>query len=459
MQRRDFLKTSAAFVVGPQSASTYRHRGYLGWITDLATQPDPFTAWPSLHVDDALLDDYKRSCALLRRLEFNEISLWGIYVAREWPSNVESSLSPERGAMVARIIDEAHRNGLRVYAGLGVYSWGFERIIREHPELSRGNPKAMCASEPAAWEWMRKVIDYVFTRLPVDGVSMQSADQGRCTCAQCRAYSDIEYHAILNIRTSQYIRHRYPGKTIGVNSWGMRFSDEASLVSLEKISRGVDYIIDAHDNSRAKNPAYRRQLIQQLACDFGTLGGPQVEPPQHWDRERWFLPTAKRQSEHIRDLAADGGRACEYFFHILANPGDEISLHAAGRALRQPQIDWRKHLADSIEEVFALHKTAQVDALAELFIDAEEAYFRHLPPGVSGTISMEPLESDKPGRPVYLTERLNPAQRKDYRESLTRLAGRFAKLAPDIPDVIRMGKIERSIGRVIADIDATLTGN
>jgi hypothetical protein len=34
--------------------------------------------------------------------------------------------------------------------------------------------------------------------------------------------------------------------------------------------------------------------------------------PQHWNRDRWFLPTPKRTAKHLQALAADGGRACEY---------------------------------------------------------------------------------------------------------------------------------------------------
>ena len=108
-----------------------------------------------------------------------------------------------------------------MYTGLGVYSWGFEEIIRANPRLSRGNPRAMCASQPESWDWMRKVIDFAMTRFPVDGASLQSADQGRCECNQCRRWPDTEYHARLDIRVSEYIRAHWPGKTIGVSGWGM----------------------------------------------------------------------------------------------------------------------------------------------------------------------------------------------------------------------------------------------
>ena len=275
------------------SAATFNHRGYLGWITDLASDPDRSAAWPSMRLDAQLLKDYQESFAAMRRLGFNEISVWGLYVSRSWPVDIASSVSRERGALVEKLIDAAHRQGIRVYSGLGVYSWGFDDIIRAHPKLSRGNANAMCASEAESWLWMQKVLDFVFQRFEIDGVSLQSADQGRCRCDQCKTFSDAEYHALLNVRVSEYIRSRWPKKTIGVNSWGMKFEEPETLPSLKKISEKVDYLIDVHDTSRKRDLGYRKKIIDSLSCDFGTLGGPQVEPPQHWERDRWFLPTLK----------------------------------------------------------------------------------------------------------------------------------------------------------------------
>ena len=39
----------------------FNHRGYLGWITDLASNPDPSAAWPSMRLDAQLLKDYQES--------------------------------------------------------------------------------------------------------------------------------------------------------------------------------------------------------------------------------------------------------------------------------------------------------------------------------------------------------------------------------------------------------------
>ncbi len=484
MNRRDFLTTGAACLTGltanaasalaaplparlqpasepvpiPQPAAGNRnkplfsHRAYLGWITDLATQPDTNADWPSLRLDAPLMKDYRRAFALLKQLQFQAVSVWGLYVARAWPVEIEKAVSPARGAQVERLIALAHAQGLRVYSGLGVYSWGFEEIIRANPQVSRGNPRALCASEPQAWEWMRKVIDFVFARFPIDGVSLQSADQGRCPCADCRVYTDAEYHALLNERAGHYIRSRWPGKTIGVNSWGMRFDDPANLPSLVKIGQNADYLIDVNDTSRRADPGYRKKVVAALACDFGTLGGPQTEPPQHWARDRWFLPTLRRTGEHLHDLYADGGRACEYFFHIAANPGDELSLWLAGRTLAQPETPWQAHLQSSVAALYGTKTTATRDALAALFLRAEDAYFRHQPPHLCGTVSLEPLESNHPGEPIYLTQRLNADQRKEYAADLQALKTEAEKLLPDVPAAGKMRAIVCCLDNALQDL-------
>lgn len=469
--RRDVLKSGAALIGGlclpgchgdtrvehrarSTSAGSFRHRGYLGWITDLASEPDTNAQWPSMRLDERLLKDYRQSFDLMAHLGFNEISIWGLYVSGAWPTDIKSCIAPDRDRAVRTLIDDAHRRGIKVLSGLGVYSWGFEEIIKANPQLARTGPLTMCASEPQAWTWMQKVIDFVFTQFPIDGVSMQSADQGRCRCPQCQAYSDPQYHAELNSRVGRYIRDRWPGKVIGVNCWGLPLGDPASFESLRKTSRMVDYIIDARGTSRWESKTSRQELIRTLACDFGTIGGPQVEPPQHWARDRWFMPTLRRTGEHLASLWADGGRACEYFFHILANPGDEISMRLAGRILKEPQVSWERHLHAAVKEMFEADRDDVCISLAQLLLRAEEAYFRHLPPDISGTISLEPLVSNRPGPPIYLKERLTAAQRQEYGKAIESLLPEFEKQASEVRQPGKVRKIQACLRNVLADLNA-----
>lgn len=118
----------------------------------MATAPALEAEWPSVRLDDALLEGYWRTFDVMRAVGFNEISIWGFYVSRAWPLEISSAVPPERGVLAEKLIEAAHRRGIRVYACLGVCGWGFDQTIRANPRLSRGNPNAGCASEPEAWD-------------------------------------------------------------------------------------------------------------------------------------------------------------------------------------------------------------------------------------------------------------------------------------------------------------------
>src|SRR5579885_2719722 len=122
----------------------FRYRGYLGWIRDVATAPCPTGAWPVVAADEDLLNDYAATFAMQGREGLNIASIWGLAVGRAWPLDIESSVDANRADWIGLLLALAQREGIRVLAGTGVYSWGFEAIIGAHPELSGGNPRAMC---------------------------------------------------------------------------------------------------------------------------------------------------------------------------------------------------------------------------------------------------------------------------------------------------------------------------
>lgn len=458
MNRREFIATATATAAGvalPATAAPggFRYRGYLGWITDLAAFADTNAEWPSMRLDEPLLKDYRDTFGVMKQLGFEDLCIWGLYVSRAWPVDLATAVPPERAKLVEKLISDARAKSIRIISGLGVYSWGFDEILTANPHLRKtANKNTMCGSEDESWQWMRKVIDFVFTRFPIDGVSMQSADQGRCTCDKCKRYSETEYHVMLNVRSAKYIHSRWPGKAVAVSGWGMRFEDPASLPHLVELSKHIDYLIDVRDSSRQRDPALRGKLISSLQCAFGTLGGPQVEPPQHWPRDRWFLPTVRGAGTHLASLYTEGGRACEWFYHILRNPGCEISTWVVGKMLADPATPWRKHLDSSVEQIYRVTKTSLRDGLSEAFLAAEDAYMRFIPANFCGTISMEPLVSSAPGPPIYLTRRLTAAQRIEYSTSLKQVRAQFAKLESEIPEKRRLAFILRAIDNVQKDI-------
>src|SRR4051794_3178714 len=119
MARREFLATAAACV--PLSAAAgagFRYRGYLGWITDLATFADTYAEWPSMRLDEPLLNDYRQTFALMKRLGFEDLCIWGLYVTRAWPVDLNTAVTPERGLQIQKLIVDAKANGIRIVSGL-----------------------------------------------------------------------------------------------------------------------------------------------------------------------------------------------------------------------------------------------------------------------------------------------------------------------------------------------------
>ena len=120
MDRRSFLQAGAVSLLGaaPKQATGFRQRGYLGWITDLASEPEVNTAWPSIRLDERLLDDYTQTFRLMKTLGYTHISVWGLFVSRSWPVDIPRSIDRPRRALVEKLIAAAHQHGIRVLAEL-----------------------------------------------------------------------------------------------------------------------------------------------------------------------------------------------------------------------------------------------------------------------------------------------------------------------------------------------------
>ena len=144
------------FILSTASAQ-FQHRAYYGWITDLASAGRPNDAWPSTRIDDNLLRDYEVNLKFMHEIGLNEIVIWGLFVSREWPLEFNNVINETRKKQVLTIIEKAHQYNIKVLSGVGVYSWGFDAIIKANPKLAcPDNPSAMCLHEPESWEWQKK---------------------------------------------------------------------------------------------------------------------------------------------------------------------------------------------------------------------------------------------------------------------------------------------------------------
>jgi hypothetical protein len=117
----------------------------------------------------------------------------------------------------------------------------------------------------------------------------------------------------------------------------------------------------------------------------------------------------------------------------------------AGKTLSDPRTPWETHLKSCIEELYGTTTSAACEELAQVFLEAEEAYMRHLPPDHCGTISLEPLVSNRAGPPIYLTERRSQSQREAYSRRLESIKEDLRKLAPAVARKDKIASILRCL--------------
>jgi hypothetical protein len=203
-----------------------------------------------------------------------------------------------------------------------------------------------------------------------------------------------------------------------------------------------------------RDPGYRRRVIEAIApCGFGTVGGPYVEPPLHWQRTRWFLPCLDQAAAQIKSVYADGGRAMEVFMHIQANPGDEATLQHSAALLRDPLQDSEAALRSVLATLYQPHDAAALDQLAALFLRADRAYFsraHNLPGG--GTLSLEPLVNDRVGPPVYLTDHLDREGLQGYAQDLRALLAECPAIAAQVGRPDKVSLIAACLQGALADV-------
>jgi hypothetical protein len=431
------------------------YRTQVAWITDVGSRPS-YGVWPAMRLDDRMLADYESAFALQSRLGLDHIIIWGIFVSRDWPIDLARAVSPARMRAARQLIEAAHRHGVKVLAGLGVYSWGFEEIIRAHPGLSGGNPRALCPSNPESWRWQQMVTDWLFESSEVDGVSMQSADQGRCPCEKCARWGPVEYHARLNAQVATYIKERWPGRLVSANTWPTSIQDPADLPHVLEFAQGSDFVIDVFSTASHGAPDYRARLVAALAeigVAYGTNGGACVRPPQHWQHLRWFIPTLRVAAEHVARLHADGGRAAEIFCRTPDNPSDEVSFRVHCALLGDPERPLEPLVADVIADLYNPRTAFVRDALADLFVRAERAFFeRWQPPRLGAPIYLERLSIDRPGEPTYLTQQMSSDGLHGYERDLEALRDEVDRLMPEVGDQARLRRVGYSIDGALGDV-------
>ncbi len=439
----------------------FLHRSYLGWVRDLATHPkpthpSPADKWPNVAIDDDLLADYEQTFAVLQKAGFNEIVLWGLFTSRNWLPDVEHTIDEARAGQVRHLIAQGHAHGLKVLYGGGLYSWGFENIIAAHREVAGGTSETvMRPLHPLAWEFQRRIFDFVLS-FPFDGISMQSGDLGRNDSPETAVWSDIQYHAFLTDKAARYLKANYPDKMLAVSGWGLNFGDPADLPFILQMTRDLTYLVDVQDSAAP----WRPQMIEAIRpCCYGSTGSPNVEPPLHWARDRWFLPILKRMVIQMQTIHAQGARAVETYMRVLANPGEEAALRVAGAVELQPDRAWDDITREVLNDIYRPKTPPAHARLLGLFERAEDSYYDNSDVAPADIVRVEPLVGDRIGHATYLVDHMAAAQLAAYGNELRALRAEAAALEPLVENAAQMQLIGRCIENSLLDVGRAQRGS
>ena len=483
MQRRDFLTIASAASFagmtaapdgwGQSGAATepwrYKHRVQFGaWINDMRNISLPRENWPCKILDDVTEQSIIHCLELGKQAGFNQFDVFGLFASDSYPVDIRAAFADQdRKIRVNRILQAARDLGIKNIFGLGVYSWGFDEIIKKDPAVRGPNRRAMCGSAPESFRWQTKLIDVILDEIDVDGFHLESADLGRCTCERCAPIHNVAYHCQLNAQTADYIRSKAPDKIVssimlGWGNWGQDFTDEEKGYLVD-LSRHIDILWDQGHFQTYIPHSKRRQFIQSLHCDYGTSGGFWNYHCLRWDRMRWFLPYVDRTGQHIKTLYQQGGRGVMFYQGPTINPSVEVNIACGGRLLLDSNRAVSEVLDEVVETLYRPRDASSGRQLVELFLNTEKAYFdqwsterittrRKIPP--PGELLTGPLRGTSPGPPLYLKEPyLDDVGRQMFKDALLAGYDTLLQIGSRFDDAPRIERMKKSIMGSVTDLE------
>jgi len=408
MKRRGFLKQTALGVaamgmganaenneaqdaaMAAREDKTYRYRiGFGAWINDMRNRALPLENWPAPQFDDETVAGAIRALDVMSEAGYEYLDAFGLWATGDYPLDVESAFRDvERRKRLKTLFNAAKKRKIRMVLPLGLFTWGYDRIIREDPEVcgqnADGTPHAhaMCGAKEKSWRYVERLIDAAFSEFDFAAVHMESADQGWCQCPQCAGkYGTVGYNARLNIRASQYIKGKHPGTVtyaIPINwaPWGLtngeqtKFSED-EIAHVIELSRHIDVFMD--QGHRGRFMPWDR--VHELHCAYGTSGGLWTYHGARVDRLSYFLPYPMRAARLLREHYDHGARAGLIYQGPMINPAVEVNSAVSGRVMSDAGRDPREVLEEVIDAHYKPRRPGAARTLAELYVRAEEAYF------------------------------------------------------------------------------------
>src|SRR4029078_13074865 len=172
---------------------------HLGWVTTT-----PGESYFPAEISDPLLADWKDYFRYMGEVGFNEVGIFGFLTYNLpvplgvgtkgiGPHANDIRISQQKLERCRELIRAARVSGVKLYYGLGLYSWDVADIRDVYPETSPGK-RVLCGiypgdpsrGIPSSQQLMKDAVDFIVRELPgLDGWWLTSGDNGRCTCPRC----------------------------------------------------------------------------------------------------------------------------------------------------------------------------------------------------------------------------------------------------------------------------------
>ncbi len=492
MDRRTVLKMAAAgamLAVGknsdalahasekrPRSSgsdSGYKHRiGFGAWINDMRNEPLPLQQWPAPQFDEVTHESLVWALKVQAEAGFKLLDAWGLFATYGYPPDIKSAFADEgRVRMVRRLIKAAERLDMGIMFGMGLLSWGYDKILEANPAIrgvdadGKPHPHALCGAKEESWRCVEKILDSALGTLAFGGIHLESCDLGCCFCPECAGKDgQVGYNVRINSRAAQYIKSRWPHLTVNAipSNWlpgsagPFTPEQEDQVVGL---GDHIDCFMDQGWRGTFVAPERRKAFISRLQCDYGTSGGTWVYHNARRNRLSYFLPYPKRTGAGIREHYEDGARGSMIYQGPMINPAVEINTAVAGRLLCNPRRDVQDALEDAVDLYYRPKNADTRRAVAEVFTMAEDAFFDNWAdtakqdPHRPGEFHVETLFAESPQKSMYLEQWLTPKGRGLYWKGLTAVLNRLPSLEGQCRDEGRLERIKTCLVSAIVDME------
>jgi hypothetical protein len=407
--RRDFLKQAAggaglmaglpagrsarrrAQAMNKSVTNTYTYRiGFGAWINDMRNQPLPLQDWPAPQFDDATIEGAVRAMDVMSEAGYGYFDAFGLWATGDYPPDIVSAFQDKpRHKRLEHLFNEARRRRIGMVLPLGLFTWGYDRIIKEDPEVrgkdQDGNPHAhaMCGANERSWGYIEKLIDTAMGQFDFAGVHMESADLGWCMCPECGGrYGAVGYNCRLNIRAADYIKSRWPDVlvyTIPINWVPWRLTEEGmqqkytreEFAQVVELSQHIDVFMDQGHRGNHVPPEW----IPELQCDYGTSGGLWLYHSVRMNRLSYLIPYPKRACALLKRDYERGARACLYYQGPMVNPAVEVNTAVAGRIMNNVTRDPEEIVEEVIAKYYKPHTAQAGKTLAGIYLRIEDGFF------------------------------------------------------------------------------------